>query len=59
MPSHNIIEAVLAVLEGYCSLHEENPELCGAVEDAQKYAKIVGSFAGLVIIAARLFSADK
>lgn len=39
--THNAIQAVKAVVNGYCELHSTTPQECGAAQDLGKYA-IVG-----------------
>lgn len=53
MPTHDLIQAAVAVLKGYCSLHDSDPEVCGALSDAQHYGKLVGGFATLIFFAGK------
>lgn len=35
--THNAIQAVKAVVNGYCELHETTPSQCGAAQELGKY----------------------
>lgn len=38
--THNAIQAVKAVVNGYCDLHGTTPQECGAAQEFGKYAII-------------------
>lgn len=46
--THTVIQAVTAVVNGYCELHGTSPEECGAAQELGKYAVLGLGAVGIV-----------